>query len=160
MPLPMTTAPRQSAVRPEACPEDGLDFDGRCLRRGAGGCGPDDRASGTVADRPGAADKNRIALAPAFAHNSPMLARVLSAALSRHSLPLWETTAEVNGIEAIPRRGGGEGLHMAEAKAQESVKRALEIAAAGATTRLCCIQLTCRQNIHFFQKNCSRFPCC
>ena len=45
--------------------------------------------------------KNRIALAPAFAHYPPMLARVLSAALSRHNLP-WETTAEVNGIEAFP----------------------------------------------------------
>jgi hypothetical protein len=30
-----------------------------------------------------------------------MLARVLSAALSRHSL-LQETTADVNGIEAFP----------------------------------------------------------
>ena len=45
--------------------------------------------------------KNRIALAPAFPGHPPMLARVLSAALSRHSLP-WETTAEVNGIEAFP----------------------------------------------------------
>jgi hypothetical protein len=45
--------------------------------------------------------KSRIALAPAFAHNLPMLARVLSAALSRHSLA-WETTAEVNGIEIFP----------------------------------------------------------
>jgi hypothetical protein len=76
-----------------------LEFDTKCRGRGARGRGPDDRASGAVADKPEAADKIRVDLPPAATHNPPMLARVLSAALSRHSLP-WETTAEVNGIEA------------------------------------------------------------
>ena len=56
---------------------------------------------GMVRSRHPSATRNRIALAPAFAHHPPMLARVLSAALSRHSLA-WETTAEVNGIETFP----------------------------------------------------------
>ena len=93
--------------------------------------------------------KNRIALAPAFAHYPPMLARVLSAALSRHSLP-WETTVEVAPTcraaascppqawrrrmaeaEAFPVEVDVKNIDMAEVKGQESVKRALEIAAAG-----------------------------
>lgn len=44
--------------------------------------------------------KYRIALAPAFAQHPPVLARVLSAALS--AIALRSATAEVNGIEAFP----------------------------------------------------------
>ncbi len=68
-----------------------------------------------------------------------MLVRVLSAALSRHSLP-WETTAEVAPTchaaalaeaEAFPVEVDVKNIDTAEVKGQEPVKRALEIAAAG-----------------------------
>jgi hypothetical protein len=45
--------------------------------------------------------KIRIAIAPAFAHNPPMLAHVLSAALSA-AVRTCATKAEVNGMGAFP----------------------------------------------------------
>jgi hypothetical protein len=49
-----------------------------------------------------AAAKNRIALARAVAQYPPMLARVLSAALSARAPR--SATVDVNGIEAFPSR--------------------------------------------------------
>jgi hypothetical protein len=44
--------------------------------------------------------KNRMALAPAFTQHPPLLARVLSAALS--AIAPQSATADVNGVEAFP----------------------------------------------------------
>ena len=75
--------------------------DGRGRRRDAGGGGRDDRAPEEVAHDLGAHDvrKKWIALVAAFAQNSAMLARVLSAALS--AIAPGSATADVNGIESV-----------------------------------------------------------
>ena len=83
--------------------------------------------------------KNRIALAPAIAQYRPMLARVLSAALSRQSA--GSATEDVNGIEALPVE--------AEVKGQESVKRALEIAAASGNNVLMLYPINRQAKLHF-----------
>ncbi len=94
------------------------------------------------------AHKSRLALAPAFAHNPPMLPRILSATVNdpvglrcraapmsasvptatlSATVPPWQTPADVRKRD----QSNNEEIDMAQVKGQESVKRALEIAAAG-----------------------------